>query len=172
MRASSRCTRNGETEMTAQAEILKSAVLAELGPTVEWATPDGYPDSLALCLIDSIQSIGQKYGGVRSVVRRYRDFRASQGGDAERDGAVELAATFDELGSVDSWASKIGTHNRVYSRGEAPLKAAVTPWLFRFVSHSRLPPPSGGLRADGGGVNRGAAGQFDGGEGLPPVLVF
>jgi hypothetical protein len=78
-----------------------------------------------LCVIDSIQSIGQKYGGVKSVVRRYRDFRASQGGDAEMDGAVELAATFEELGGVDGWASKIGTHNRVYSRSEAPLKAAV-----------------------------------------------
>lgn len=111
--------------MTVQAEILKSAVLAELGPTVEWATPGGYPDSLALCVIDSIQSIGQKYGGVRSVVRRYEAFRASQGGEADRDGAVELAVTFDELDGVDGWASEIGTHNRVYSRSEAPLKAAV-----------------------------------------------
>ena len=111
--------------MTVQSEDLKAAVLAELGPIDEWATPGGYPDSLALCVIDSIQSIGQRYGGVANVVRRYRDFRASQDCDAKADGATDLAATFEELGGVEGWASRIGTRNRVYSRSDAPLKAAV-----------------------------------------------
>lgn len=111
--------------MTVQSDDLQAAVLAELGPIDEWETPGGYPDSLALCVIDSIQSIGQRYGGVAKVVQRYRYFRTSQGGDAGTDGAVELAAAFEELGGVDGWASRIGTRNRVYSRSDAPLKAAV-----------------------------------------------
>lgn len=113
------------TEMVAESKDLSASVLQELGPTEEWATPGGYPDSLALCVIDAIQSIGQRYGGVRHVVDRYREHRAAQGGDAETDGAVELATTFDDLGSVDCWAGTIGTHNRVYARADAPLKAAV-----------------------------------------------
>lgn len=112
-------------EMAADSKDLSASVLQELGPTEEWATPGGYPDSLALCVIDAIQSIGQQYGGVRHVVHRYREHRAAQDGDADTDGAVELAATFADLGSVEIWAGTIGTHNRVYARADAPLKAEV-----------------------------------------------
>ncbi len=33
-----------------------------------WAEPDGYPDSLALCVLDAIWSIGVRYSGVVNVV--------------------------------------------------------------------------------------------------------
>jgi hypothetical protein len=110
--------------MTAEVDTLRAAVLEELGPTEEWSTPGGYPGSLALCVIDSIQSIGQRYGGVRSVVDRYRGHRTKSGGDGDRDGAPELAATFEELG-VEALAKGIGTGNRTYARLDAPLKAEV-----------------------------------------------
>jgi len=41
--------------------------------------PDGYPDSLALCIIDSIYSTGARYSSVVNVVGRYRDYRTGQG---------------------------------------------------------------------------------------------
>jgi hypothetical protein len=111
--------------MTSEIEVLSTAALEELGPTEEWFTPVGYPDGLALCVIDAVQSIGQRYGGVRMVVGRYCEYRAASSCDAYSDGSPELAASFGDCGGVDGWIRKIGTRNRVYARDDAPLKASV-----------------------------------------------
>lgn len=68
--------------------------------------PTGYPDGLALCVIDSIQSVGVRCS-VENVVQRYRGF---QGNDAATDGMPELSRTFASLG-VDGWVQRIGTRN-------------------------------------------------------------
>src|SRR4051794_23242079 len=83
----------------------------------------GYPESLALCVIDSIQSTGPHYTSVVNVVQRYRRYRAGQGARADADGAEALLATFEELGGAAGWAERIGNQNRTYSRKHAPLKA-------------------------------------------------
>jgi hypothetical protein len=59
-----------------------------LGDSSRWDRPTGYPKSLALCVIDSIQSIGIRYQGVVRVVNRYRDYRKAQGGDAVTSAAT------------------------------------------------------------------------------------
>ncbi|CDP88416.1 heme peroxidase superfamily protein [Mycolicibacterium farcinogenes] len=79
--------------------------------------PDGYRDGLALCVIDSVQSTGDTYSSVENVVARYRAYRREQGGDPNRDGAVELLAIFDELDGPEGWAKKIGNSNRTSTRG-------------------------------------------------------
>lgn len=105
--------------------LLVEACTKLLGDPAAWKSPTGYPDSLALCIIDSIQSVQVKYPTVVSVLNRYRHHRREQGAHPERDGATELVLTFSELGSADAWAASIGTGNRVWSRLNAPLKAAV-----------------------------------------------
>lgn len=87
------------------------------------SAPDGYPDSLALCIIDSIQSTGATYASVKKVLARYRAHRMAQGGDPETDGAVALLGTFHDLGSAELWARTIGTGNRTSTDPSAPLKA-------------------------------------------------
>lgn len=77
----------------------------------------GYRDGLALCVIDSVQSIGVTYTSVENVVARYRAHRREQGGDPNRDGIPELLATFDELDGPEGWARKIGNDNRTSTRG-------------------------------------------------------
>jgi hypothetical protein len=47
---------------------LIKACAADLGDPNLWFTPDGYPDSLALCIIDSIYSTGARYSSVVNVV--------------------------------------------------------------------------------------------------------
>ncbi|RAV00258.1 hypothetical protein [Mycolicibacter senuensis] len=79
--------------------------------------PDGYRDSLALCIVDSVQSTGVKYSSVEKVVDRYRVYRRAQGGDPNRDGVRELLATFEELRVPDGWAEAIGNWNRTSTRG-------------------------------------------------------
>ncbi|WP_052583233.1 hypothetical protein [Mycobacteroides abscessus] len=79
--------------------------------------PDGYRDSLALCVVDSVQSTGVTYSSVVKVVDAYRAYRRAQGGDPNADGVSELLATFTELDGPDGWADKIGNRNRTSTRG-------------------------------------------------------
>jgi hypothetical protein len=79
--------------------------------------PMGYPNSLALCIVDSVQSTGVTYSSVEKVVARYRTYRRDHGGDPNTDGTAELLATCAETNGPDGWAEKIGTRNRTSTRG-------------------------------------------------------
>lgn len=85
--------------------------------------PGGYRDSLALCIIDSVQSTGVKYKSVENVIVKYRQYRKDGGSSAETDGANDLASTFDALGGSSGWADRIGNGNRTSTKAGAPLKA-------------------------------------------------
>jgi hypothetical protein len=85
--------------------------------------PGRYPNSVALCVIDSIQSLGVRYGGVKNVIASYRQHRTGTGASAARDGLTQLLATFDEVGGHEEWAGKIGNGQRTYSRRTAPRKS-------------------------------------------------
>lgn len=85
--------------------------------------PDGYPDSLALCIVDSVQSTMVRYPTVVKVLRNYRAYRREQGGNPNTDSAVDLAATFAELKGHEAWAERIGNGNRTSTHKGAPLKA-------------------------------------------------
>lgn len=106
-----------------QLKLLMAYSRAHLGEPVDWKVMDGYPNSLALCVIDSIQSTGPHYTSVMNVVSRYRGYRIGQGGNPDADGARALLATFDDLHGPDGWAETIGNHNRTYQSKQAPLKS-------------------------------------------------
>lgn len=102
---------------------LMSACERDLGNPDDWHNPSGYPDSLALCVIDSIYSTGAKYSSVVNVVNRYRAHRAEAGGDADTDGLNELIASIDALGGADGWATQIGNRRPTSTAANAPLKS-------------------------------------------------
>lgn len=104
-------------------ESLVSYCRAYLGDTSDWKVMAGYPDSLALCVIDSIQSTGPHYTSVMNVVSRYRGYRLGQGANADTDGPHALIATFGELDGPEGWANTIGNHNRTYASKQAPFKS-------------------------------------------------
>jgi hypothetical protein len=54
------------------------AVLGDLSLLPE---PPGYPNSLALCVLDAIWSMGVRYTAVKRVISRYRQHRSSLGAD-------------------------------------------------------------------------------------------
>jgi hypothetical protein len=89
-----------------------------------WLMPDGYPDSLALCMIDAIYSRGAHYSSVVKVLARYRDYRSGQGADPETDGIDELATTIRSLGGPRGWATKIDDHRPTTGNADVPLKTA------------------------------------------------
>ncbi|MGJ0119617.1 heme peroxidase [Williamsia sp. MIQD14] len=101
---------------------LAGACRDQLGPQSEWFRPNGYPDSLALCIIDSIQSTGAHYNSVLNVVNRYRELRADA---AATDGTAELLASFDQLGGARNWAKKVGNFKAASTKRGASLKADV-----------------------------------------------
>jgi uncharacterized protein YegP (UPF0339 family) len=106
-------------------ELIRLAIAEDLGPPGAWPVSEGYPGSLALATIDSIQSLGVRYAGVTKLIGRYRAFRAGQGADADTDGAAELRQSFDDLGGIEGWMQRIGNRQRVFARMDAPLKAEV-----------------------------------------------
>ena len=103
------------------AHELADAVPDLLGEPSGLTWPGGYPDSLALCVIDSIQSIGIHYTNVTNVVARYREQRPSAG----TDGAPELEQSFLDLSGVNGWVEAIGTRHPTSTTPGAPLKASV-----------------------------------------------
>lgn len=104
---------------------LVAHIHATLGDPATWSTPRGYPDGLALCIIDSIQSLGVRYQQVETVVRRYREYRQAGDAGADTDDARELLDTFDHVGGHEAWAATIGNRQRAWARKNAPLKAQV-----------------------------------------------
>lgn len=101
---------------------LQTACQRDLGDPDLWHTPDGYPNSLALSIIDSIYSTGAHYSSVINVVGRYRDDRAKKGGNADTDGTAELLANIVEHNGPDSWASTVGNRRPTSTAAGAPLK--------------------------------------------------
>jgi hypothetical protein len=101
---------------------VRAEIDARLGPIASWQKPpDGYPNGLALCVIDSIWSLGIRYQTqVVPVIVRYRRFRD---GRADTDGLAELLAVFAELGGDQAFADRIGTQHKTSSHARAPLKA-------------------------------------------------
>jgi hypothetical protein len=108
-----------ETDLAA----LVTACDTDLGDPDLWFEPDGYPDSLALCIIDSIYSTGARYSSVVNIINRYRGYRKQRGGDADTDGTDELAATITEAGGPDAWGTQIGNRRPTSTKPGAPLKA-------------------------------------------------
>jgi hypothetical protein len=108
---------------------LVDACLRDLGSPADWIAPDGYPTSMALCVIDAVFSINANYQGVLNVVKRYRRYRRNQRGDADSDGVIELLGTFEHLGGAEAWADEVDNHWRTSTRSgilkaEAVLREA------------------------------------------------
>ncbi|MBT8162617.1 MULTISPECIES: hypothetical protein [Arthrobacter] len=113
-------------ELQAAADRLTEVCRTIFGEPSTWIEADGYPDSLALCIIDSIFSTGSHYTSVSHVVTAYRSYRRAQGGDPDTDGTAELLATFGEVGGSTAWAELVvDNHKPAHSKPGALLKAEV-----------------------------------------------
>ncbi|MBM4638185.1 heme peroxidase [Rhodococcus hoagii] len=107
-----------------QVQTVAAACRSRLGDPSGWVAPDQYRRSLALCIIESVQAAGSRYADAGTVIDRYMAYRRTHTPGPVDDGARELLRTFEEAGSSDQWAGKIGNYKRRYSDGAAPLRAA------------------------------------------------
>lgn len=101
----------------------------------EWVAPDGYPSSLALCVLDSVWSLGVHYNSVVNVITRYRQLRASTGANADTDGASDLLAAFEAIGDADAVAERLGNRQRTSSNNGVLKAQAVREVAELLVSH-------------------------------------
>lgn len=101
-----------------------AVVLQELGDPAGWRIPTGYPKSLALCVMDSIWSIGIRYSIVEGVLDRYLT-QIGLGGLTASQSCLEGPRAFltwvDAQGASEpkgEWlADRLGNRNRTSSRG-------------------------------------------------------
>jgi len=96
--------------------------LLELGDPSMWERPEGYRSSLALCVVDSIWSLGIRYQTVEKVLDRYlaaRGYRGLEDAQACSDGPGDLLDWFMSpsggSGSNDRFAEIVGSRNRTSS---------------------------------------------------------
>lgn len=104
-------------------EKLVAACTRLLPPPERWSGLAGYPDGIALAVIDAIWSIGTRYPTTRGVIGRYRAFRRVEQADASTDSLSDLLSLYDRLGGIDAFIDAIGTRNRVSTQPDAPRKA-------------------------------------------------
>jgi hypothetical protein len=126
------------TDLTAEADRLTTACRTIFGDETKWITADGYPNSLALSIIDSIYSTGSKYQAVINVVNQYRAYRKAEGGDADRDGTSELIQTFKDAGGSAGWAEMVNNRKPAHTKKNAPLKAEVIRRAAEVLQHKDL----------------------------------
>lgn len=89
--------------------------LEGLGDPAEWAAATTY-NSIALAVIDSVWSIGVRYGGVLNVLERYRTLRRAQGFDPDKDGPLDLVECIEALGGSEAFAEAVKNRQRTSSR--------------------------------------------------------
>lgn len=87
-----------------------------------WIKPGEY-DSIALALLDSIYSTGNRYTTVLRFIDKYKSIRAENTVDPDADSLVDLLSAFDGWGGVDGFVGKTGYRLRTYAHLNAPFKA-------------------------------------------------
>jgi hypothetical protein len=110
-----------KTSEASEVEKVIGACEARLAAPEEWKPFPGYPDSLALSVLDSIWSINARYAITRGVIERYRARRRWQG-NPEMDGLPELLAFYEAVGGVERFIDGVGTRNRVSTQPDATRK--------------------------------------------------
>jgi hypothetical protein len=91
----------------------------------EASVPSGYPDSLALCIIDAIWSMGVTYSSVVNVLDRYRTWvRVDRRDDPAVRSAAQLAADVADSGGPEAFARNVARNRNRTSPTGGVLKAS------------------------------------------------
>ena len=73
-----------------------------------------------------------------TVVDRYLAYRKAREDKPVTDGARELLRTFEEAGSSDQWAGKIGSYKRRYTATGVPIEARHIQQVAEKLHHLRI----------------------------------
>lgn len=126
------------SERSEEVESLVAAIRLLPEPGKE---PDGYPGSLALCVLDSIYSLGIRYEQVENLVARYRENREEEGSDAGLDTPQDLINVIDRVGGPAEFAEYVNNRTRTSSSGGV-LKAEAVMQAAQMLVKSEIESPS------------------------------
>lgn len=94
------------------------AGLDVLGPASGILRPPGYPQSLGMCILDSIWSLGVNYTRhVEPVLRRYAQARAFESPKKVTDSSSDLATFIESIGGADAFATTLHNRQMTSTRG-------------------------------------------------------
>ncbi|XGU20851.1 heme peroxidase [Rhodococcus sp. 3Y1] len=124
------------TISTDTVDAVAAACRDRLGDPSAWVASDAYRQSLALCIIESVQSTSGH--SEVTVVDRYLAYRKAREDKPVTDGARELLRTFEEAGSSDQWAGKIGSYKRRYTATGVPIEARHIQQVAEKLHHLRI----------------------------------
>ncbi|CAM3468565.1 hypothetical protein OCAE111667_11310 [Occultella aeris] len=116
-------TRSREDSEAELAQVVEG-IKVDLGPEASWPSPV-LLNGLALCVMNSIYSTGNRSERVVRVLDRYRRRRRDAGFDPALDGPKDLLAEIDECGGPEGFANALENHWRAWSSKTAPYKAEV-----------------------------------------------
>lgn len=82
---------------------LQAAISTDLGDPSEWDAPVEFPNSLALCALNSVYSLRSHSTAGQRVLARYRAFRPS----ADTDSGPDLIEAMDSAGGPEAFARDV-----------------------------------------------------------------
>jgi len=129
--------------------------------------PVGYPNGLALCIIDAVWSIGVKYGGVVTVLNRYREW-VPGGANAEVRTSAELAEDIKDVGGPDGFADLVVKNRQRTSstngipKAEAVQRCAAILRDLRILTPAELQKPESNAREQAKALWKQVPGQRSG----------
>lgn len=84
-------------------QTLVKAITDDLGDPKDWHAPVEFPDSLALCALNSAYSLRATSASVVRVLNRYRNLRPT----ADTDSGPDLCRAMDEAGGPEAFAQNV-----------------------------------------------------------------
>lgn len=84
-------------------QFLVTAINDDLGDADSWPAPVEFPDSLALCALNSVYSLRATSSSAANVLKRYRELRPTAGTDSGPD----LLQAMDEVGGPEAFAQDV-----------------------------------------------------------------
>ncbi len=115
-------SRTTSEDSAAEVDLLARAIERDLGlDPSRWFSPRGY-DSVALAVLDSIYSTGNRYTSVVNALDKYRVARRAEGADPNSDTASDLVEATDRWGGIDALVANTN-RCRTSTKKTAPFKA-------------------------------------------------
>jgi len=103
--------------ITDDASLLLLEVERVLGDPSSWPLAVEFPNSLALCAINSVYSLQGTSAAGRNVMRRYRSHREQLGADPDYDDGTDLLRTIEQIGGPQEFATQITNSTKLGNTG-------------------------------------------------------
>ncbi len=111
-------------------DLLLKTITEDLGDPSDWITPVEFPNSLALCALNSVYSLNNSSAAAKNVIARYRAFRPT----ADTDSGPDLMEAMDSAGGPTDFAVNILRNKRPLARSNRVRPEGIYEGLSHFAA--------------------------------------